>query len=984
MQHSTKFRLILGASLFVLTATLGSGAFAADTSTVQGHVASAQAGAQVTATDTNTGASASGTVRADGSYVIVGLRPGNYRIVVGSATEEVTLAVGETTTLDLDAAAAPEPTATITVVGRRHKEVRTSEVATSISQTQINSLPQNGRNFLNFAALAPGVSISADAENKQFRAGATSANQVNVFIDGQSQKNQVLQGGTMGQDSSRGNPFPQLAIQEFKVSTQNFKAEYEQAGTAIISAVTKTGGNDFHGSAFVTYQSKDMIGQPYFQRNQPKGDYKNTEYGADIGGPIVKDVLHFYLAYEHRKDQRPTDAIDMPDPRSQTNGGTTVEIISPALSSALAAEDGVFAKDFQEDLYFGKLTWTPNADNTIDLSFQDREEDDLRDFGQTTAYSHGDTLNQYVRQGLVSWKYREENLLNEMTLEYQSYHWRQTPLTNGPGITLVNGMIPNADGDLYMDYGSVALLGGATYSQEKAQENTTFRDSMTFTGLEWHGQHVVKAGVKLALYNYIATEADHFNPEFFYSAQDYTYGASDNVPVRVRVADGDPRLTSKNNQWGLFIQDDWTVDNHLTLNLGVRWDYETNMLNDKFVTDPGVAAALRGWANFKNGGFNPEDYISTGHNRKAFTGALAPRLGFSYDLHGDRDIVFFGGYGRYYDRTIYDDAQLETRRTKIHIGQLDIVPQGQTPAAGQIVWDPGYLTDNAALLAAVRAQNLKGEIFALNNNAKVPYSDQFNLGIRKQFGSVATSITLADIQSKDIFSFVLGNRAPDGSWSDGGACNYGPQYQCQPWAFGLPGYGNFIISTNDQEARYQAIYLTVDKPYSRASHYGYSGTLTLTNAEATGHNDRFIFDYAMPHDSGWHGAEGVDKWRFVGTGIVDGPWDTQLSTFVTLASGAPFDYIDQTGPANRIIPGGVYPKNDIAYKTVDFRISKDFELPSGQTITLEGQVYNAFDWINRTYGYAGGVNTGNGATGQGDDNTIGSARSYQIGLRYKW
>ena len=957
MKHTTKFRLILGASIFALTATLGGATFAADTSTVQGHVASAQAGAVVTAVDVNTGARTSGTVRADGSYVIVGLRPGNYKITVGSATEDITLAVGETTTLDLDAAAvaaAPEATTTVTVRGRR-KEVRTSEVATSVSQTQINSLPQNGRNFLNFAALAPGVSVSPDAENKQFRAGAVSANQVNVFIDGQSQKNQVLQGGAAGQDSSRGNPFPQLAIQEFKVSTQNFKAEFEQAGTAIISAVTKTGGNDFHGSAFVTYQSKDMIGQPYYQRSQPKGDFQNTEYGADIGGPIIKDVLHFYAAYEHRKDQRPTQSVNITIP-------------------GFSGENGVYAKDFEEDLYFGKLTWTPNEMNTIDVSFQDREEDDVRGFGNTEAYSHGNTLNQYVRQGLVSWKYREENILNEMTLEYQSYHWLQTPLSNAPAQTIINSPT---------NFGTVANIGGASFAQEKAQENATFRDNMTFTGLEWHGQHVIKAGVKLALYSYIATEADRFVPEFFYPVGSYVYGGANNVPVQVVVSDGDPVLTGKNTQWGLFIQDDWTVNTHLTLNLGLRWDYETNMLNDKFVTDPGVAAALRGWANFKAAGFDPEDYISDGGNRDPFLGAFAPRLGFSYDLNGDRDIVIFGGYGRYYDRTIYDNAQLETRRTKLHKVTLKVEPEGTQdvdPDDNIITWNPAYATDTAALIAAAKATGQKGEIFALNNETKVPYSDQFNIGVRKQFGSIATSLTLADIQSKDMFSYVLGNRLDNGTW-----CVYGPQYACQPWGNGLPGYGNFIISTNDQEARYQAIYLTVDKPYTRSSHYGYSGTLTLTNAEATGHNDRFIFDFAMPHDSGWHGAEGVDKWRFVGTGIVDGPWDTQLSAFVTLASGSPFDYIDTTGPAVRIIPGGIYPKDDIAYQNVDLRVSKDFELPSGQTITLEGQVYNVFDSVNRTYsGWGGGLNDGDGASGAGENNTTGSARSYQVGLRYKW
>ncbi|EGF91778.1 tonB dependent receptor family protein [Asticcacaulis biprosthecium C19] len=952
------------AAVLSLSIMAGS-ALAADTSTLQGKV-TAGAGSVVTVTDTASGQSVTTTVRPDGTYVIVGLRPSTYHVTVGQASEDITLAVGETTTLDLDAAAAaaPAPAGTaVTIRGRRQKEVRTSEVATNVSQTQINNLPQNGRNFLNFAALAPGVSVTPDAENKQFRAGATYANQVNVFIDGQSQKNQVLQGGTAGQDSSRGNPFPQLAIQEFKVSTQNFKAEYEQAGTAIISAVTKSGGNEFHGSAFVTYQSKDMIGQPYYQRANPKSDYQNKEFGFDIGGPIIKDKLHFYVAYEGREDQRPTDAVNMPE----------ASIGIPAsLANALKAEDGVFEKNFKEDLFFGKLTWTPNDYNTVDISYQDRQEDDVRDFGGSTAYSHGSTLDQYVRQGMISWKYREETILNEMTLEYQSYHWRQSPLSLQPGLNIIRGA---------NDFNTVALLGGATYFQEKAQDNVTFRNTMTYTGLEWHGRHVIKGGVKLAVYDYLATEGDHFNPEFFYSAQTFTYGGgANNTPVRVRIADGDPRLESTNTQWGLFLQDDWTVNDHLTLNLGLRWDFESNMLNDEFVTDPGVAAALRGWANFKNGGFDANDYISNGSNREAFKGAFAPRIGFSYDVHGDRQLVIFGGYGRYYDRTIYDNAQLETRRTQIHIAQIDIVPQGATPGAGQIAWNPAYYSDPSALVSAAAALDLKGEIFALNNEAKVPYSDQFNIGVRKQFGQIATSVTYANIQSKDMLSFVLGNRNPDGSW-----CVHGDQYACQPWGSGLPGYGSLIISTNDQEARYQALYFTVDKPYSQASGYGYSGTLTLTDAEATGHNDRFIFDYAMPHDTGWHAAEGVDKWRFVGTGIVDGPWDTQLSAFVTVASGGPFDYIDNTGPALRIIPGGIYPKDDPAYKSVDLRISKDFTLPNGQVITVDGQVYNAFDWVNKTYsGWGGGFNGGSGASGEGDTNTVGSARSFQVGLRYKW
>ena len=109
--------------------------------------------------------------------------------------------------------------------------MRSATVGTSVSQQQIENLPQNDRNFLNFANLAPGVTVSANVgeNNKRIQAGGVSADNVNVYIDGSSHKNRVGFNGVAGQNFSQGNPFPQSAVQEFRVETQNFKAEYEQA-----------------------------------------------------------------------------------------------------------------------------------------------------------------------------------------------------------------------------------------------------------------------------------------------------------------------------------------------------------------------------------------------------------------------------------------------------------------------------------------------------------------------------------------------------------------------------------------------------------------------------------------------------------------------------------------------------------------------------------------------------------------------------------
>jgi hypothetical protein len=872
-----------------------------------------------------------------------------------------------------------EATKAVVVVGRRGgANVKSSEVSTSISRVQIDALPQQGRNFLSFATLAPGVSVSTNDERKTFQGGALSANAVNVFIDGISQKNQVLQGGVAGQDASRGNPFPQSAIQEYKVSTQNFKAEYEQSASAIITAVTKTGSNEHHGEAFVNYQSNDMIGVPYYSR--PRSDkYENKEYGIELDGPIIKDKLFYMFTYEKREDIRPGDTVNV-----KNNADLVANY--PTLANALAsAYDGNYPKDFSQESYFGKLTWFINDVDSVDFTYRNRDESDIRGFNASTAYERGNNLDQFVKEASLQWKHREANFLNEASLDWQSAHWRNSPLTTGPGYQIVK---PNADGSIYSYSSTLFSFGGLPYAQEKAQDSVAFKNNMTFTGLNWHGDHIVKAGFKLAVYEYTAMESIPItNPQLYYNADDYVYGSSTNVPFAATVVDGDPTIKNKNTQVGLFVQDDWTVNQHLTFNLGIRWDWESNMFNNNFQTPEDVATAIRNLDGF-NDAFNPEDYISNGSNRESFKGAIQPRIGFSYDLNGDRQTVFFGGYGRYYDRNIFDIVQLEQRRATLH--NATIYFDANTP------WNSSYLTDTAKI--SELASDIKGEIILLNNNQKVPYSDQFNLGVRQKFGKIQTSITLSHTEARDLFNWVLGNRNPalNGAWSI-----YGSQYADQPWGYGASGYGAVIVSTNDRKARSTSIFLTAEKPYSKEDKYGWTAKLDLNDAESTGHNDPFIFDYANATAGGWHHAEDVEKWRFVGSAIVDGPWDTQVSGLLTLSSGTPFMAIYQTGytdesgftyPAYRFADATYFPKDKIAYKQLDLKISKDFVLPNGTAFSVEGQVINVFDSVNKTYsGWSGGLNkydsstdVSTAATRAGDTNTTGPARSYQIGLKYRW
>lgn len=197
--------VLLGSSTIALAIALASPAQAQTTSTVQGHVDGAAAGAVVTLTDTNTGQRDTAKVDANGNYLIVGLRPSTYKVESAGKSQTVVVPLGQAVTVDLVAATttASGNGGEIVVVGARTKDVRATAVTTNVSRFQLENLPNGDRNFLNFAALAPGVTVSPPTLNgkaRQVQAGAIASDNTNTFIDGISIKNLVNHGGTNGQN----------------------------------------------------------------------------------------------------------------------------------------------------------------------------------------------------------------------------------------------------------------------------------------------------------------------------------------------------------------------------------------------------------------------------------------------------------------------------------------------------------------------------------------------------------------------------------------------------------------------------------------------------------------------------------------------------------------------------------------------------------------------------------------------------------------
>ena len=242
----------------------------------------------------------------------------------------------------------------------RWKAVRS---ASNITQRQIEVLPQNNRNFLAFADLAPGVQfVTGGNQQSRLQGGAQDSRSVNIFIDGVGQKDYVLKNGITGQDSTQGNPFPQLAVGEYRVISSNYKAEFDQVSSVAITAVTKSGTNEFHGEAFIDYTDQSFRDRRPNELTGTKIKTKDFQFGGALGGPIIKDMLHFFVTYEGKRQQNPVD-------------------VTPGLSlpvSYFPSEyQGVFGPTnatFNEDLYFGKLSFQPSNSDLIELSGKYRKE----------------------------------------------------------------------------------------------------------------------------------------------------------------------------------------------------------------------------------------------------------------------------------------------------------------------------------------------------------------------------------------------------------------------------------------------------------------------------------------------------------------------------------------------------------------------------------------------------------------------------------
>ncbi|CAN5610931.1 TonB-dependent receptor [soil metagenome] len=940
------------------------------TGTIRGRVLDEQAApvasAQVVATNTATNAQRGTLSGPNGAYNLVGLQPGSYEVRVSSIgyapqSQTVRVLIGQSLTIDLQLTAQAVQLEGITVTGTRAVETRTSEVATNVTQEQIESLPQRDRNFLELATLAPGVRSTGGETGRSIAFGSLPSEQINVFIDGASYKSDILTGGVAGQDASRGNPFPQAAVQEFRVLTQNFKAEYQKASSAIITATTRSGTNTWSGGLFAygvndNFVARDAIAR---ERGLARPDYRNLQIGGSLGGPLQQDRLFVFGTYELNHRDQPVNVAP----------GGAVGNAPPGLNPQQYT--GQFTTEFRQHSGFGKLTFLPAPEHTLDVSVNIRSESDVRGFGGETTREAAENVQNDVYTGVANYRFASGNLLNEAQVTLQRYQWNPVPLDmNTPG----------------RNYFGIIRIGGRDTRQEWTQDRLALRNDVTLSGFEAAGNHVLKGGVNLDFLRYESEKFFNANPVFnFRNDEQYRR------PFEALFGFGDPRISANNTQFGVYLQDDWTVLPRLELNLGVRWDVETNAFNNDYVTPQALRDSLSGPMRDRFfvtrprpgqptmmdtvrvldqlGGF--DQYFTSGRSdRQPFYGAIQPRIGASFDLFGNGQTVLFGGFGVYFDRDVWNYMLDEQFRRQFRVLRLEFNDVGPTEACPRCVaWDERYFDRDELRRLAESGQSGLPEVFLINNETRPPRSNQFSGGLRQTVGDVLLSATYTGTRSDNGFAFV----------------------RVTPWNGLAPNYSQAFASTNDVRTWYDAMVLKAERPLRQGMRWGGTFHYTLARAEQQGDYFFALDDrYATVEEYPRRESTADQRHSVTANAIVRLPFDVLFSTLVQLGSGYPIIGTDATrgwGPGERRTlvfrppTYGIFGVgNAFATRTVDVRLAKELRLTGDQRVSLQVDLFNAFN--TATYTGFEVTRTPEGNPNFGRPTAAVDGRRLQLGLRY--
>lgn len=670
-------------------------------------------GVACTATNSGTNVSREATTGSDGGYTITPLPVGAYHVKCSlsgfkESTTKLNISVNQVARLDFKLEIGGQ-TEVVEVTGITPLiDKTTSFIGTVINRQQVENLPLNGRNFTQLTTLSPGVTrgipgsnaAGGSGETETFRYGEVGGGAISVNGLREQFNNFQLDGFDNNEslvNSIAYFPSPE-ALEEFRVITTNAAAEFGRAGGAITNLVTKSGSNEFHGSLYEFNRAKGLAATPTFSESKP--DFSQNDFGATLGGPLVKDKTFFFLSYHGLRSTIPVEAggkVTVPTARmrngdfsellnpSFTGTGNPIVIadpntgipypgniipasqINPVGRAYMAVYPLPDLTDRAQQNYFThrqKKSNFADFDARLDHNFsatdtafvrasywRDKAFDPGRIPGYQAGFGSGSANNKGFQAGLGETHTFSSNLVNELRFGYSDFTFEFLPVGFGENQNAAIGV--GGPGGVNVANG-ISLIGGGNgsfieYLGDFGQYRVPQKSFQLSDSLTWiRGSHNFKFGGAWIRRD-VKFERSRFGKGFYFysdqtapSAGHTGYEVADMLVGKTNfTATGVPGFTPKSTistETAVFVQDDWRASSKLTLNLGLRWD----LFSPYYEKDDQLANYDPATKTLVLPGQNgvPRGTIDTDKNN------VGPRVGFAYQVN-DKTVVR-GGYGIFY------------------------------------------------------------------------------------------------------------------------------------------------------------------------------------------------------------------------------------------------------------------------------------------------------------------------------------------------
>jgi hypothetical protein len=855
---------------------------------------------------------------------VVAVLPPDVAMVVGSTQETVSV-VAETP--------AVETTRTTT--------------STTVNEKSVADLPVNGRNFIDFTVLTPGV-VRDPTRGGDLSFGGQRGPANSVLADG-GESNNVFFGQAVGRTGFRPYSFSQDAVQEFQVNASAYQAEVGRAGGGVVNVITKSGTNQVHGSAFEFFRDKGLNANTFTNNRDGriKPPYHFNQFGGSLGAPIKKDRIFFFGNYDGQRNTAPEIVVvNIPVPANlpQLN-----QYLAPYQVGA--RNDVGLAKVDLNITQNDRLAVRYNINRFVGLNFENAN---TTFFTGSGAAEH--TGNSEVTTDNIAVNYTKV-IGSNMVFDSRYIFIRD----NEPGFA--NATTPET-----------VITNGPTFGRNNFSPRYTnaktsqFIETLSLT----RGRHTLKAGIDFDVIRIANYFPGLFSGSYtFASYAAFAAGTPSQYQQAFPGAGTSGALTQPNvNEYAAFAQDTWRVNENLTLNLGVRYDYfayaQPPIQNNNSQL---LAANLR------------TDRIPTPGND------FAPRIGFAYKPGKGDSLVIRGGYGIYFERT-------PTILTGTAFSQNGIQVLNFTLFPG----DAAFPTYPNILSAAPPLAPPNLYIFA--PDYKTPRTHQFSLNIEKEIGFGATITVgylgvhgqnLTRTRDTNLFSSALaqGTLCADPACSSSTPISYyrhpGTASPARPNAV----FGRLSIFDSGADSRYNGLFIQFVKRYANnftfLTSYTWSKIIDdvpdATSVVVGTDDSKVAQDTLAPNLDRGPGNTDTPH-RFVFSAVWDMHWarafsnpavkavldNWQLSTIAQVQSGRRFSALvsgDPNNDGNRSTDRVPYlGRNTIIgpnFAQWDLRLSRDFPVMKERVkLRLLGEAFNLpnranFNGLQNTqYGFAGG------------------------------